>query len=224
MQNNFAQILQTLHISVDDSCLKELYCSFQFAENNCCFLFNIKSNKYCYLCPSIKQILGYNHQKFEKEGFLFLKEIINPHDFSVLLTEIITLVKITDKINGKYYNVNGKSLPFRIRHKDGRWIKLMIHIKCIKNVSDKNINLLIGFIEKKFAINSLSFIDDFKITSREKEVLEYLAGGNSAKKIASKLFISESTVITHRKHLIQKLKVKNSAELIKKSFELHLLN
>lgn len=39
--------------------------------------------------------------------------------------------------------------------------------------------------------------------------------GNSSKMIADKLSISENTLITHRQYLIQNLKVKNSAELIK---------
>lgn len=53
-----------------------------------------------------------------------------------------------------------------------------------------------------------------KLTKREKEVLRLLAAGNSTKEIASQLFVSENTIETHRRHLLQKFGVKNSVELI----------
>jgi DNA-binding NarL/FixJ family response regulator len=48
----------------------------------------------------------------------------------------------------------------------------------------------------------------------EKSVLEKIAKGFSTKQIAQQLHISEKTVETHRKHLFDKAKVKNVAELI----------
>lgn len=224
MQNDLIQIAKSFKIDIEDSNLNELYDYFKLAEDYCSFLFDIESEKCCYLSPSIRNILGYTQQKFIDHGFLFLKTIIHTQDFSYLLTEIITLVKITDNINGISCNINNISLPFRVKHRNGHWLKLIIHLTCIKKKSNIGINILIGSIEKDIIIQDKSFISDFAITSREKEILKYLAAGNSAKTIASKLFISEYTVITHRKHLIQKLKVKNSAELIKKSFELNILN
>ena len=55
------------------------------------------------------------------------------------------------------------------------------------------------------------------ISSREKEVLKLVAEGHSSKQIADILFISSHTAISHRKHLIEKFKVKNTAQLIKKA-------
>ena len=49
---------------------------------------------------------------------------------------------------------------------------------------------------------------------REKEVLELLGMGYSTKNIATKLFITEKTVETHRKNMVDKAKVKNTAELV----------
>jgi len=56
---------------------------------------------------------------------------------------------------------------------------------------------------------------EFKITPRERDVLELISKGYSYREIAEKLFISEETVISHRKHLLSKFKVHNSAELIR---------
>ncbi|MEJ1239831.1 response regulator transcription factor [Chryseolinea sp. T2] len=51
-------------------------------------------------------------------------------------------------------------------------------------------------------------------TSREREVLELIATGYSSKEIAEKLRIAERTVETHRKNMLEKAEVKNTAELI----------
>ena len=55
---------------------------------------------------------------------------------------------------------------------------------------------------------------DSLLTPREMEVLQYVAKGLSNKEIADQMFISIRTVDCHKNHMIQKLKVKNSAELI----------
>lgn len=62
-----------------------------------------------------------------------------------------------------------------------------------------------------------------EVTLREKEVLELVAGGNSTKQIADKLGISIRTVESHRINMLKKLKVNNTAELIKKAIELKIL-
>ena len=54
------------------------------------------------------------------------------------------------------------------------------------------------------------------ISPREEEVLKLVADGFSSKQIADKLFISNHTAISHRKNLIEKFNVKNTAQLIKR--------
>ncbi len=62
-----------------------------------------------------------------------------------------------------------------------------------------------------------------EVTPREKEVLELVARGNSTKQIADLLGISVRTVESHRINMLKKMKVNNSAELIKKAIELKIL-
>jgi DNA-binding NarL/FixJ family response regulator len=52
------------------------------------------------------------------------------------------------------------------------------------------------------------------LTSREQEILQLLAEGKANKEVASTLNISPYTVETHRSHILQKLNLHNSAELI----------
>jgi DNA-binding NarL/FixJ family response regulator len=53
-----------------------------------------------------------------------------------------------------------------------------------------------------------------QLTKREQEVLQKVFEGLSTAEIAEKLFISPSTVETHRKNLLSKTGCKNSAQLI----------
>lgn len=61
------------------------------------------------------------------------------------------------------------------------------------------------------------------ITRREKEVLHLIAEGLTNAEIAEKLFISVPTVNTHRKSIIEKLEVKNTATLISKAIKMGLI-
>jgi DNA-binding NarL/FixJ family response regulator len=54
-----------------------------------------------------------------------------------------------------------------------------------------------------------------RLTRREQEVLELIAGGLTNHQIAEKLFISPLTVDSHRKNLLTKLGVKNTAALVR---------
>jgi len=58
------------------------------------------------------------------------------------------------------------------------------------------------------------------ITRREKEVLQLIAEGLTNAEIAEKLFISVPTVNTHRKSILEKFDVKNTATLIGKAIKL----
>jgi DNA-binding CsgD family transcriptional regulator len=57
------------------------------------------------------------------------------------------------------------------------------------------------------------------LTIREQEILTLVAYEYSSREIAEKLYISSSTVITHRKNLMAKMEVKNTAGLVRKAFE-----
>ncbi len=61
------------------------------------------------------------------------------------------------------------------------------------------------------------------LTSREKEVLALIAEGLTNNQIAELLFISPLTVDSHRKNLLAKLGVKNTAAMIKTALEYHLI-
>lgn len=73
------------------------------------------------------------------------------------------------------------------------------------------------------AIQNESSPDCFKLTARETEILIHIAHGNSAVEIANLLHISEHTVKSHRKNIIDKMQVRNSRDLIRKAVELAII-
>jgi DNA-binding NarL/FixJ family response regulator len=90
------------------------------------------------------------------------------------------------------------------------------------------------------AITSLVFEDFFKkkrsvsltgkitsshdLTRREQEVLGALAAGKGNREIADELFISVKTVDTHRSHILDKLGLKNNAELVRYAIKNNLIS
>ena len=82
-----------------------------------------------------------------------------------------------------------------------------------KDVSPK----LFARLNRKETNQKLDIPKDLRryITIREFEILEFVAAEFSNQEIADKLFISPRTVETHKRNLIQKLKVKNTIGLVK---------
>jgi DNA-binding NarL/FixJ family response regulator len=61
------------------------------------------------------------------------------------------------------------------------------------------------------------------LTAREKEILELIAEGYTNPQIAEKIFLSPFTVDSHRKNLLAKLGVKNTASLVRLAVEQKLI-
>jgi two-component system, NarL family, invasion response regulator UvrY len=67
-------------------------------------------------------------------------------------------------------------------------------------------------------------ISHHQLSNREFEVMMMLASGKSLKEIAESLFISQKTVTTYRTRILEKLQLKNNAELTRYTIENQLLN
>jgi len=95
----------------------------------------------------------------------------------------------------------------------------------LKNASSEEIIEAIQAVYADEIFLSKEIFDNLKknstqpisLSRREIEVLKLIAAGLTNKEIAEKLFISPLTVDSHRKNLITKLDVRNTASLIKKA-------
>ncbi|REA58092.1 DNA-binding response regulator [Dyadobacter luteus] len=63
-----------------------------------------------------------------------------------------------------------------------------------------------------------------RLTRREKEILQLIGKGYTTQQIASALFISTHTVESHRKNLMEKFGVPNTATVIKMATDFGLMN
>jgi len=64
---------------------------------------------------------------------------------------------------------------------------------------------------------------DSSLSSREMEVLVCLAQGQTTAQIAGELYISENTVKTHVRHILEKLEASNRADAVSKAMQMGLI-
>jgi DNA-binding NarL/FixJ family response regulator len=61
------------------------------------------------------------------------------------------------------------------------------------------------------------------LSKREMDVLRCLAKGMTSAQIANDLFISENTVKTHVRHILEKLEASNRAEAVSRAIQLGII-
>lgn len=91
-----------------------------------------------------------------------------------------------------------------------------------KHFGQEVTDALLSGMQSNKKVRSSSIIQ--KLTRREKEILQLIVDEHTTEEIAKKLFISNTTVITHRKSLLRKLDAKNTAGLVRKALEFKLLD
>ncbi len=109
----------------------------------------------------------------------------------------------------------------------GKEVEKEEFVLAIRNVADggkyfsENISKIMidGYIRKSKQKQERNDSQHIHLTTREREILKLVVDGNSSKKIADTLYISTRTVETHRNNIMQKLNVKNSAELVRFAIE-----
>jgi len=187
--------------------------------NHVLFLFDIDHDQCVYISPKIDKITGHktNWYKTHKSAH-FIKRILHPADFHSFYLNIILprphWSKYCFKLKKKLV-CDTKAFKMRIGHHDGYWISTQGKMLRIFQSKITMPSLLIVSLLPEELENNTEFPNMEIITSREKEVLQLISNGNSSKMIASRLNISEETVVSHRKSLLRKFKAKNSAELVK---------
>lgn len=75
---------------------------------------------------------------------------------------------------------------------------------------------------KESVSKTKSFIPS--LSGREKEILQLVSKGLTTDQIADKLCISHHTVLSHRKNLLLKFDVNNTASLVKKAIDANLID
>jgi|WetSurMetagenome_2_1015567.scaffolds.fasta_scaffold00529_9 DNA-binding CsgD family transcriptional regulator len=199
-----------------------------------------------YVHPNIERVTGFPPEEFIYLGRIY--ELIHPDDrdivmnFSKRTIEASKDYKLKLKTDPQYAIF---TIEFRLQKLSGEYIKVRRNSCCFKtdkagnmvyalvtfaDISDTNKSDNVYFSQIINGNEKICF-DDFhdkykttiKVTKREFEVLKLLSQGYSNTRISKKMFISIHTVISHRRNLLHKAKVKNTAELIKYAANNNLL-
>lgn len=77
---------------------------------------------------------------------------------------------------------------------------------------------------KKIRTEDENKTDEESLSKRELEILKLVAEGYSNKEISERLFISIRTVETHKTHILNKLNLKSTVDLVKYAIRMKIIN
>lgn len=151
----------------------------------------------------------------EKDGLTIAKEIkkINKSIKIIILTMMDNELYVMDAIKS---NLEG------FIYKDSKIIELVDAIQKVHNgekyFNEEIKNRIIDHISSKGEFETNYADPGSTLSSRQKEIIRLAAKGLTSREIAEKLFLSELTVIKHRKNIIRKLGLKNFTEVVSYSY------
>ena len=152
-------------------------------------------------------IINTANKKFEEIFNVKFKEMKNKRLWDIILER--KRIEEQSEIL-KNSNISNFSAKIHFLIAENKIIFMDIKITEIKD----RFNDLIGYLIIGRQIKELKpFLDKFKITERESDIIFLLISGSTRKEIADKLFISENTVRTHITNIFNKLCVSNRMEM-----------
>jgi len=195
------------------------------------YIFDFPRGEVNYVSPGILKIFGYDPGEVNLQ---FLYENIHPVDRGGVAEATMDAIQGTIENRLTSPGRLKFSVNYRFRKKDGSYLQVLRHQTV--QMTDKQGNILrttgiiveLGHLPDVFGVTG-KMVDnesgkviysrsysgqDGLFSTREKEIILLLANGRKTDEIAEELFISPNTVSTHRKNMLKKFEVKNTAELI----------
>ncbi|HEY8401823.1 MAG TPA: helix-turn-helix transcriptional regulator [Cytophagaceae bacterium] len=227
------ETLQIYNSSISGSFRNHITTHFK---NEVFFILDLASGNFDFITQSFKDtIIGYPIEHFYRDGILFFNSLIHKEDFQRITSNVLLL---TYKING---TVKIKE-NFKINNANNELIS--VSAIAIVTTAYKSQRKLVGILidesttrekevkEKEIYEHIEQLYSDYCqlmmpeknekeksvleiLSRREVEVLRLIADGFSSKMLADKLCISQHTADSHRKNIMSKLRVKNTAEMVR---------
>ena len=203
---------------------------FEESTSIAAFDYNQNTKRFTEVSRSIRELLGFKNVFLLTDASL-LKHLIHPEDLPLFNQYFNSqFIEVQNKTSNMP-EVFIKRMNCRMRHIKGYWKQLIfisLEYTDIRNNCKHKIGIIAELaVKPKFTLtnniqshresNSISNnidVHEVSVTRREHEILELIGQGLITKEIANILNIGDTTVISHRKNLITKFKVKNTAELI----------
>lgn len=194
----------------------------EYSENLMIGISLMENNHFLYCNHKLKNVIGKDYVKLLKGGWDFWFSRIDSKEAIGVKNRInnyFVAPYSQNPLTIKYHIINFESKRIFMKHEILLYKidKFTLAVNYFFDVSDKE--RIESLFDNLKITDSSKFTQEmqFNISVREKEVLHLIGNGYSSKEIADILFISNHTAISHRKNLIEKFQVKNTAHLIKKA-------
>jgi DNA-binding CsgD family transcriptional regulator len=199
------------------------------------YIFDIKEAKLDLLSEEAVTILGYSREELDMS---FLVSKFHPEDQPWFLNIENKIVEFFSKLTLVQIPNYKVRYDYRIRKNNGEYIRIIQQVIVLQHSEVGGILKTFGVhtdishlkMEGKPVLSFIglngepSFIDveiekvfptpSTFLTNREQEILILIVNGFETKEIAKKFGISNETVSTHRKNLLNKTKARNTSEMI----------
>lgn len=183
------------HFKEDDADQTLLVLQIPFSRSDT----NLKLYKFLKKRPWIKVVVMMDQFDFRRTQFFFNLGVMGIIFEDIEASDFVSIMR--NVLEGK------KGISSDMKEK-------IIHEFCSKKEE-----LLID-VGNSDAVNNRHEHSDFRknlysLTKREKEILKLICDGKLTREIADQLFISLHTIETHRRNILNKMEVKNTAHMVK---------
>ena len=216
------------------------------------YIVDYSQNKYLYIDPSAKTVLGFENDIMAEAGPGFYTSRMHPEDYKILSNNITpeNLQFLKTQIHNDYATYSF-TMNYRIKDNKEMYRKILQRHSYIL-LTESGLPLVsVGFIvdithfkDNNNVVHTIEKIDNLDdghtnelilkktyhpedaasiLSRREKEIMIFISKGVSSKQIAEKLFISVHTVNNHRKNMLTKTNCKTTGELVQYANQLGAL-
>lgn len=199
-------------------------------------IFNLRDAAFEFVSESVVNTLGYPAEQVTIE---FLVSMIHPDDKPYFLAFEKKVVDFFAQLEAEEYLHYKVRHDYRIKNSEGKYLRMMNQLIFLElNEEEREIKTLLvqtdiseikktgrpvlsilGLNDRPSHMNIPVELEDsapLELGIKEKEVLLHLVAGHSNTTIAEKMHISELTVQTHRKNILEKTGAFNTQQAIKK--------
>ena len=187
-----------------------------------------------YISPSVESVLGYTPLELTLRR---IYQLIHPEDQPIVLLATKKIIEVVmHHISEIIPQKTVFSLIFRMIRKDGTVVRILNHdcvykktnnnqtwksISVYTDISSINTSVNVEFglmncgdpLKIVFPDQELKNLSSF-FTDRERQILSLLTAGKNSAEIGAELFISRHTVDTHRRQMLAKSHLCNTANLV----------
>lgn len=184
------------------------------------FIHDLNKLRHVWMNRNYEKILGYTCEEIQKMGPEWAMDNYHPDDRYIIRDRIDHCMRGED---GSYCSI------YRVRHKKGHWVWLYSNVTVFNRDGNNKPRYLLGMaIDFTESLRTMTQVEELVrenkrlknelvvkcLSEREREVLGLIAQGKRSKEIAESLHISPHTVNNHRKKIMKKTEMSNSAELM----------